>query len=101
MESYQMLRTTNLFQVFRKEGYPTRHPDNRIDGFFDLELFAIIFAVVSIGFSLLFILPGFRGKEVCLNFLINLLNFKFCYNIANILWNSLFGLCIDWILHIR
>jgi hypothetical protein len=69
MEGYEKIRKVKLYQAFRSEGYPTHYNENKINAYFNLELSAIIFIFLSIVISILLILPGFRGKEVCFHFI--------------------------------
>ncbi len=69
MEAYEKIRKVKIYQAFRLEGYPTHYSDNKTNAYFNLELSTIIFIFLSIVISILLILPGFRGKEVCFVFI--------------------------------
>jgi hypothetical protein len=69
MEAYEKVIKTNIYQAFRLEGYPTHYSDNKTSAYLNIELSAIIFIFLSIVISILLILPGFRGKEVCFHFI--------------------------------
>ena len=87
MESYEKIRSTNLYQAFRTEGYPTRYAENKTNAFFDLEIFSLIFAFTSIGLSLILVLPGFRGKQVFYLIYISLKNkFLLIFSVYSLLF---------------
>ena len=54
------------YEAFRKDGGPTLYPSNKTPVTADVTEWGFIYAAIILAISLLVILPGARGKSVCM-----------------------------------
>lgn len=64
MEAYEAVKNSQLYQAFRIEGFPTQYNDNKTGVTIDLHVVIVVAIFATVAIAFLFVLPGFRGKEV-------------------------------------